>query len=78
MVTVLPLDLTGKMLTLSTSFTPITTGIGSPAKGTGIALLCMSVLNTCGLTTANMSLLKDAGKKQFALVTELTGCLMKE
>ena len=71
-------DQIGKMLTLTGYTTPQTGMSGKPVRKTMTALLDTSVLSTCGLTTANMRLPLDAGKKQFALETELTGNSMKE
>ena len=71
-------DQIGKMLTKTRSSTPLTLLSGNSVRMTMTALLDTSVLVTCGLITANMRLPLDAGKKQFALETELTGNSMKD
>ena len=66
------------MLTLTGSTTPVTGMSGRPVRMIHNALQATSVLSICGLTTANMNLLKDAGNKQFALEMELSGNSMRE
>ena len=77
MILLLP-DQIGKMLPLTSSSTPLTGVSGRPVRMIHNALQATSVLSICGLTTANMNLLKDAGNKQFALEMELSGNSMRE
>ena len=73
MVVPLLRDQIGKMLIKTRSSTPLTMLTGKSVRKTMTALLDTSVLVKCGLIMANISLPLDAGKKQFALETELSG-----